>query len=108
MADPKRLKVYLIQGVDRKIPLDVLADSKGMEMEELISELEAIVESGTRIDLSYYLKEILDEERAEELDEYFAETEEDDLEEAIQELGEEYSEEEIRLGRIQFISRMGN
>lgn len=103
-----RLNLFLIQGIDRKIDLQVLADSKGIEMDELLSELESIVEAGTRINIDYYLEEILDSDSIDELTEYFRGTENDDLENVIEELGSDYSEEEIRLARIKFISEMGN
>jgi ATP-dependent DNA helicase RecQ len=85
-----------------------LAESKGLDFSELLDELEAIVYAGTKISIDYFLDEILDEEHQDDIMDYFAESEEDDLEAAIQELGEEYSEEEIRLIRIKFLSEMGN
>lgn len=103
-----RLNLFLIQGIDRKIGLDVLAASKGIDMGELLSELETIVEGGTRLNINYYLEEILDEDSLEDLSDYFLHTETDDLEEAYRQLGSDYSEEEIRMARIRFISEMGN
>lgn len=102
------VKIFLIQGIDRKVSLDVLADSKGLEFSELLDELEGIVESGTKINIRYYLNEIMDEEQQEEIMDFFRQSEEDNLEEAIQELGEDYTEEEIRLVRVKFLSEMGN
>ncbi len=102
------VKIFLIQGIDRKVSLDVLADSKGLEFSELLDELEGIVESGTKINIRYYLNEILDEDQQEEIMDFFRQSEEDNLEEAIQELGEDYTEEEIRLVRVKFLSEMGN
>ncbi len=103
-----KLNLYLIKGIDRKIDLDALAESKGIDMDELLTELESIVKSGTRINIDYYLNKILDEDSIEDLMDYFSETEEDDLNEAFIELGDDYTEEEIRLARIRFISEMGN
>lgn len=103
-----RLNLFLIQGIDRKIDLQVLADSKGIEMDELLSELESIVESGTHINIDYYLEELLDKDLIEELTQYFMNTETDDIEAALQEFDRDFSEEEIRLARIKFISEMGN
>jgi ATP-dependent DNA helicase RecQ len=108
VANKSKLKISLIQAIDRKIALDELAESKGLDFSELLDELEAIVYAGTKISIDYFLDEILDEEHQDDIMDYFAESEEDDLEAAIQELGEEYSEEEIRLIRIKFLSEMGN
>jgi len=103
-------KVFIIQSIDRKLPLDVIADSKNMEMSELLSEIEAIINSGTRLNLDYYIDEVIDEDKQEEVYMYFREdAESESVEEALNELGEEdYTEEEIRLMRIKFISEMGN
>ncbi len=102
------VKIFLIQGIDRKVSLDVLADSKGLEFSELLDEIESIVESGTKININYFLNDIMDEEQQEEIMDFFCQSEEDNLEEAIQELGEDYTEEEIRLVRVKFLSEMGN
>ena len=102
------MKISIIQGIDRKIALDELADSKGLEFEELLDEIEAIVYSGTKININYFLNEIMDEDHQEDIFEYFRESESDDLEAAIQELGADYTEEEIRLVRVKFMSEMGN
>ena len=102
------MKISIIQGIDRKIALDELADSKGLEFEELLDEIEAIVYSGTKINIDYFLNEIMDEDHQEDIFEYFRESESDDLEAAIQELGADYTEEEIRLVRVKFMSEMGN
>ena len=102
------VKIFLIQGIDRKIALDELAESKGLEYSELLDELESIVETGTKINTSYFLDDILDEDQQEEIMDFFRQSEEDDIEEAIQELGEDYTEEEIRLVRVKFLSEMGN
>ncbi|MBE9510311.1 MAG: DNA helicase RecQ [Bacteroidetes bacterium] len=104
------LKVYIIQSIDRKRLLEDIADAKGLEMSELLNEIEAIVNSGTKLDLDYYLNEVLDEERQEEVFDYFRdEAETESIDAALNELGEdEYSEEDIRLMRIKFMSEMGN
>jgi ATP-dependent DNA helicase RecQ len=103
------IKVYIIQSIDMKRPLEDIAEVKGLEMPELISEIEAIVNSGTRINLDYYIDSTIDEERQHDIYSYFREeAESDSLEEAIKELGNEFEEEEIRLVRIKFLSEMGN
>lgn len=103
------IKVYIIQSIDMKRPLEDIAEAKGLEMSELIGEIEAIVNSGTRINLDYYINNAIDEERQHDIYSYFREeAESDSLEEAIKELGNEFEEEEIRLMRIKFLSEMGN
>ena len=103
------IKVYIIQSIDMKRPLDDIAEAKGLEMSELVSEIEAIVNSGTRINLDYYINSTIDEERQQDIYAYFREeAESDSLEEAFRELGNEFEEEEIRLVRIKFLSEMGN
>ncbi len=103
------IKVYIIQSIDAKRPLEDIAEAKGMDMRELISEIEAIVHSGTRINLDYYINSNIDEERQHDIYLYFREeAESDSLEEAIKALGNEFEEEEIRLVRIKFLSEMGN
>ncbi len=103
------LKVYIIQSVDRKLPLEDIAYAKSLSMDELLTEIESIVASGTRIDIKYYIDEFVDEYHQEEIYDYFHEAESDSIEKALQELGEsEYSEEEIRLMRIKFMSEIGN
>jgi ATP-dependent DNA helicase RecQ len=104
------LKVYIIQSIDRKLALEDIAEAKGLELKELLDEIESIVNSGTKLNLNYYIDEVLDIDRQQEVYNYFrdiAETE--SIDEAIKELGEdEYTEEEIRLMRIKFISEVGN
>ncbi len=100
--------IFLIQGIDRKTPLDVLAESKGLEFSELLDELETIVETGTKININYFLDEIMDDDQQEDIMDFFRQSEEDNIEAAIQELGEDYTEEEIRLVRVKFLSEMGN
>ena len=108
VANKSKLKISIIQAIDRKIALDELANSKGLEFDELLDEVEAIVYSGTKINISYFLNEIMDDDRQEDIYEYFRESESDDLESAFKELGNEYTEEEIRLVRIKFLSEQGN
>jgi ATP-dependent DNA helicase RecQ len=103
------IKVYIIQSIDMKRPLEDIAEARGLEMPELVSEIEAIVNSGTRINLDYYIDMTIDEERQHDIYSYFREeAESDSLEDAIKELGNEFEEEEIRLVRIKFLSEMGN
>jgi ATP-dependent DNA helicase RecQ len=103
------IKVYIIQSIDMKRPLEDIAEAKGLEMAELILEIEAIVNSGTRINLDYYINNTIDEERQRDIYSYFREeAESDSLEDAIKELGNEFEELEIRLMRIKFLSEMGN
>ena len=103
------IKVYIIQSIDMKRPLEDIAEAKGLEMAELVSEIEAIVNSGTRINLDYYINMTIDDERQHDIYSYFREeAESDSLEDAIKELGNEFEEEEIRLVRIKFLSEMGN
>ncbi len=109
VANKSKFKVYIIQSIDRKISLEDIADAKGIEFPELLSEIEAIVNSGTRINIDYFINEVLDEEQQEEIFDYFREAEDDTVETAIAELqGSDFSEEHIRLMRIKFLSDMGN
>ena len=107
VANKSKVKIAIIHAIDRKIPLDDIAQSKGMELDELLDDIEAIVNSGTKIDINYFIDEILDEEQQDDIFQYFKENEKDDLNEAYRELGSEYTDEEIRLMRIKFISEMG-
>jgi len=103
------MKVFIIQSIDRKMNLEDIANAKNMPMNDLLTEIEAIVNSGTKLNLDYYIDEILDEERQQEVYEYFREAETESLQDALDELGEdEYNQEEIRLMRIKFLSEMGN
>jgi len=103
------MKVYIIQSIDMKRTLEDIADAKGLEMNELLSEIENIVNYGTRINLDYYINMVVDEERQHDIYSYFKEeAQSDSLEDAIKELGNEFEEEEIRLMRIKFLSEMGN
>ena len=102
------LKVYIIQNTDRKIPLEDIASSKGLEMNELISEIESIVYSGTKVNIDYQINEILDEDQQEEIKDYFMGAEKDTIKDAMAEFGGDYEEEELRLMRIKFISDVAN
>ena len=108
VANKSKLKVEIITAIDRKVPLDALAESKDLEFEELLDELEAIVYSGTKINVSYYIDEAIDSDIEDDIFEYFKESDTDNIEKAMEELGDDYTEEEIRLVRIKFLSEMGN
>jgi ATP-dependent DNA helicase RecQ len=108
VANKSKMKVSIIQSIDRKVALDDIALAKGIEFDELLDEVESIVYSGTKLNIDYFLEEVLDDDKVDEIYEYFKESETDDIEEAIEELGDDYSEEEIRLVRLKFISEMGN
>jgi len=102
-------KVYIIQSIDRKAPLDDIASAKGMEYAELLEELEHIVDSGTKVNINYYIDDVIDEDKQEEVFEYFMEAETPDIEAALEELGsDDYTEEELRLMRIKFMSEVAN
>lgn len=107
-ANKSTKKIFIVQAIDRKIDLEELADSRSLEFGELITELEHIVLSGTKINIDYYLDEILDEESQSDFIEFFKEMEEDNLDEVIDEFGDDFTEDEIRLMRVKFISEMGN
>jgi ATP-dependent DNA helicase RecQ len=102
------LKLYIIQSVDRKLPLDDIAGAKGLEMPEFIKEMEAIVYSGTKLNIDYWLDEVLDEEQQEEIHDYFLEAETDKIDVAMEEFDGDYDDEELRLYRIKFISEVAN
>ena len=102
------LKLYMIQSVDRKLPLEDIASAKGMNMTEFIQEMETIVFAGTKLNIDYWIDEILDEDQQEELHEYFMEAENDTIAEAIEEFEGDYDEEEIRLYRIKFTNEVAN
>ncbi len=108
VANKSALKVYIIQSIDRKMQLEDIADAKGITVEEVLDEIENIVNSGTRINLDHIIDEILDEECQEELYDYFMEAESDDLDDALDEFEDAYTEEEIRLMRIKFLSEVAN
>lgn len=102
------LKLYIIQNIDKKLPLTDLAKAKGIEMDDLIKEMEAIVYSGTKLNINYWLDEILDEDQQEEMHDYFLEAESDKIDDAMKEFDGDYEEEELRLYRIKFISEVAN
>jgi ATP-dependent DNA helicase RecQ len=108
VANKSKLKVWIVQSIDRKVALDDIALTKGLEFPELLDEIEAIVYSGTRINIDYFLNDVMDEDHIEDIYEYFKDSETDELEGAIEELGSDYTEEEIRLVRIKFLSEMAN
>lgn len=108
VAKKSNTKIQIIQAIDRQVDLDELSENLGLEFDEFLTELESIVEAGTKIDITYFVDEILDEDQQEDIEGYFSECDEDDLEAAIQELGCDYDEESIRLMRVKFISDNGN
>ena len=102
------IKLYIIQNTDRKLPLEDIADSKGLEMGELIKEMEAIIYSGTKLNIDYALDDLLDEDQQEEIYDYFMEAKTDKIQDALDEFDGEYDEDELRLMRIKFINEVGN
>ncbi len=109
VANKSKMKVFIIQSIDRKISFEDIANSQAVDVKDIITEAEAIVHSGTRLNIDYYINDVIDEDHQDDIFEYFREAENDSIEDALDELGEdEYSEEEIRLMRIKFISDMGN
>ena len=102
------LKVHIIMNVDRKLPLEDIASAKGKEVDEIVDEIERIVASGTKVNIDYYIDEMLDDDNQEEIYDYFMEAETDSLDDAYQEFDGDYSEEELRLMRIKFMSEMAN
>ena len=110
IANKSKLKIEIIQAIDRKVALDDLAESKGMDFFDLLNEIDAIVYSGTKLNIDYFLEEVMDHEVIDEIFDYFKnESESDDVETALRELGEnDYSEEEVRLVRIKFLSDISN
>ena len=108
VAKKSMLKVKIIQSIDRQIALDDIADAQGLEFEELLDEVEAIVYSGTKLNIDYFLEEVMDEDHIDDIYDYFSESDTDKLSVAQDELGDEYTEDEIRLVRIKFISEMAN
>ena len=108
VAKKSMLKVKIIQSIDRQLALDDIAEAQGIDFDELLDEVEAIVYSGTKLNIDYFLEEVMDEDHIDDIYDYFAESDTDKLSVAQDELGEEYSEDEIRLVRIKFISEMAN
>lgn len=101
-------KLKIIQSIDRQVALDDIAEAQGLEFEDLLTEVETIVYSGTKLNIDYFINEVIDEDHIDDIYEYFKESETDDLDTALDELGEDYSEDEVRLVRIKFLSDMGN
>ncbi|MDE5572321.1 MAG: HRDC domain-containing protein, partial [Muribaculaceae bacterium] len=108
VASKSNMKNAIIQAIDRRIALDELADSKGLEFPELLDHIESIVYSGTKINIDYFIDEVIDEDLQNDIFDYFRESEKDDLNDAIVEFGSDCTEDEIRLMRIKFLSEMGN
>ncbi len=109
VANKSKNKVYIIQNIDRKLALNEIAEAKGMSLDELLTELEAIVNSGTKINIDYYISAVMDEDQVEDIFRYFREdAHSDSMEEAIAEFGDDYEVEEIRMVRIKFLAEMGN
>ena len=108
VAKKSMLKVKIIQNIDRHVPLDDIADAQNIDFEDLLTEVEAIVYSGTKLNIDYFLDEVVDEDHIDDIYEYFKTSETDDLEVAMEELGSDYTEDEVRLVRIKFFSEMAN
>ena len=108
MVNKSKMKVAIIQAIDRKVALDDIAMSKGIEFEELLDEIEAIVYSGTKLNIDYFLEDIMDEDHLLDIYDYFKESTTDKIDDALDELGDDFTEEEVRLVRIKFISEMAN
>lgn len=108
VANKSKHKISIIQAIDRKIDLNEIAISIGLDFDQLLDEIEAIVNSGTRINISYFIDEIIDKDDQDEIFDYFRTSESDDVEAAYNELCPDYSEEEVRLVRIKFLSDLGN
>lgn len=108
VANKSRYKVYIIQNIDRQIDLEDIASAQGLSYEELIKEMEAIVFSGTKLNIDYYINKILDDEQQEEIFDYFMEAQTDNISEAFDEFDGEYPEEDLRLMRLKFHSKHGN
>ena len=108
VANKSRLKISVIQAIDRKIDLGGLPRSHDLEFEELLSEMESIVDAGTKLNIDYFIEDIMDEDHMLDILDYLHESENGDIDEALDALGEDFTEEEIRLVRVKFISEMGN
>ena len=108
MAKNSLQKISIIQSIDRQVALDDIALAKGLDFDELLDELESIVYSGTKLNIDYFIEEEIDDDKVEEIYEYFRESDTDDLEAAFRNLDDDISEEEIRLVRIKFISDLAN
>ena len=108
VAKKSMLKVKIIQSIDRQVALDDIAQAQGLEFGELLDEVDAIVYSGTKLNIDYFLEEVMDEDHIDDIYDYFMESETDSVDDAIEELGGDYSEDEIRLVRIKFLSEQAN
>lgn len=108
VANKSKLKVSIIQSIDRKVDLEDLADAQNIDFDTLLDEIDAIVYSGTKLDIDYYIREILDDDQIQDIYQYFRESESDDIDAALDEFGDEYEEYEIRLIRIKFLSELAN
>ena len=108
IPNKSKIKLNIIRSIDLKVALDDIAMTNGIEFDELLDEIEAIVWSGTKINIDYFIDDYLDEDQVADIYQYFKESETDNLDDAIDELGADYTEEEIRLVRIKFISEMAN
>ena len=108
VAKKSIIKVKIIQSIDKQLALDDIAETLGLSFDELLDEVEAIVYSGTKLNINYFIEEVIDDDHVDDIYDYFSESETDSLEAAINELGDEYSEDEIRLVRIKFLSEMAN
>ena len=108
VAKKSAVKVKIIQSIDRQVALDDIAYAQGLEFEELLDEVEAIVYSGTKLNIDYFLEEVMDDDHVDDIYDYFSESDTDDLATAMEELGDDYSEDEVRLVRIKFLSEVAN
>ena len=108
VAKKSMLKVKIIQSIDRQVALDDIAQAQGLEFGELLDEVDAIVYSGTKLNIDYFLEDVMDEDHVDDIYDYFMESETDSVDDAIEELGGDYSEDEIRLVRIKFLSEQAN
>ena len=108
VANKSKLKVSIIQSIDRKVNLEDLADAQNIDFDTLLDEIDAIVYSGTRLDIDYYIREILDDDQIQDIYQYFRESESDDIDAALDEFGDEFEEYELRLVRIKFLSELAN
>ena len=108
VAKKSMLKVKIIQSIDRQIALDDIAQAQGLDFDELLDEVDAIVYSGTKLNIDYFIEEVMDDEHVDDIYDYFMESETDKVDDAIDELGSDYSEDEIRLVRIKFLSEQAN
>ena len=108
MADKSSHKVYIIQSTDRKLNLEDVASAKNLSMSDLLSEMESIVYQGTKLNIDYYIDDVLDEDQQEEISDFLMEAESDSMSTLLKEFSDDYDEEELRLMRIKFISDVAN